>query len=262
MRKKLFSILIVFAICFSTYHFSRAQEHVKVPIILYHNITTDERDLSDKPLLNITPENFRVHMQTLKNEGWNTISFQDYYNHVTHNTALPNKPIIITFDDGYLSNYIYAFPVLKELGMKATIFTVAGRVGEGVSLEVTYPHFTWEQAKDMENSGVISIESHSNMHYNMSNSSDIDRLQVELRRSKFLIEKHLNKECAVFAFPFGGKTDLARELGKQAGYKMLCLVGDVGSNSAGEDLDRLKRITIRGYESPEQLINTITKNLI
>jgi len=260
MNKKLFSIVIILTVCFTTYFISRADTHIKVPIILYHNITTDE-NLHNKPLLNISPENFKIHMQTLKNEGWNTITFNDYYNHVTNNTALPDKPIIVTFDDGYLSNYTYAYPIFKELGMKATIFTVAGRVGEGVSGEVTYPHFTWAQAKEMEASKVITIESHSLMHINFLETSDIDKIQVELRRSKFLIEKNLNKECAVFAFPFGGKTDLARDLGKEAGYKMICLVGDIGANSAGEDLHRLKRITIRGDESPEEMLETITKNL-
>ena len=260
MNKRIFSILIVLAVCCTTYFVSKADVHIKVPIILYHNITEDQ-NLHGKPLLNISPGDFRLHMQTLKDEGWNTITFNDYYNHVINGTALPNKPIIISFDDGYLSNYIYAYPVLKELGMKATIFTVAGRVGEGVSNEVTYPHFTWEQAKEMEASKVISIESHSLMHINFLETNDVDKIQVELRRSKYLIEKNLNKECAVFAFPFGGKTDLARDLGKEAGYKMICLVGDIGANSAGEDLHRLKRITIRGDESPEEMLETITKNL-
>ena len=260
-KGKLFLFVMITLFLFSTLLFtSKAENPIKVPIILYHNITKDPA-LEGKPLLNIIPENFKIHMQTLKDDGWNTISFEDYQNHVEKNLPLPDKPIIITFDDGYTSNYTHAFPILKELQMKATIFMVTGRAGESVTTEVTYPHFTWEQAREMESSGFISIESHSHLHANMFETKDIDRVQVELRRSKYLIEKNLNKECTVFAFPFGLKTDNIRKLALDAGYKIVCLVGDLGANSAGEDLDKLKRITISGDATPEQLIRTITKNL-
>ena len=118
----LFSLMLIFSFSW-LYYITNAQQEIKVPIILYHNITKDPA-LEGNPLLNITPENFQIHMQTLKDNGWNTISFEDYYNYVKNNTPLPTNPIIITFDDGYLSNYTYAFPILKNLQMKATIFTI------------------------------------------------------------------------------------------------------------------------------------------
>ena len=201
-------------------------------------------------------------MQALKDNGFNTISFADYYNYVKNGTPLPDNPIIITFDDGYQSVYDYAYPTLKNLGMQATSFVITSRMGavEGVD-GVTYPHFTWAQAREMDQSKVVDIESHSDTHVNMSNTVDTDTLQVELRKSKYLIEQNLNKDCMVFAFPYGGKTDYAEKLGLAAGYQLMCKVGDQGSNSAGTNLTELQRITIHGDETPDQLLQTITKNL-
>jgi len=254
------SLIIIFSFsCF--FYITKANQQIKVPIILYHNITTDS-NLQGNPLLNITPENFQIHMQTLKDNGWNTISFEDYYNYVENNIPLPTNPIIITFDDGYSSVYTYAFPILKNLQMQATSFVITSRMGFPAGDGVTYPHFSWVQAKEMDQSKVIDIESHSDTHVNMSNTQDTDKIQVELRRSKYLIEQNLNKDCTVFAFPYGGKTDYAQKLGLSAGYKMLCKVGDEGANAAGDDLTQLKRITIHGDETPDQLLKTITKNLM
>ncbi|GHV16778.1 hypothetical protein FACS189425_01690 [Clostridia bacterium] len=233
---------------------------VKVPIILYHNIK-EQLDPEDDVLLNITPENFEMHMETLKNKGYNPISFYEYYDLVVKKVPLPDNPIIISFDDGYENNYTYAFPTLEKLDMKATIFVVTDRMGAPAGNGVIYPHFTWEQAREMQNSGIIDIESHSDTHGNMFAMPKGD-MQREFRRSKYLIEKNLNKECYVFAFPYGGNTIEARALGTQADYKILCLVGDVGANSAGENLAALKRITISGILTADELVQTITKNLI
>ena len=68
---------------------------------------------------------------------------------------LPDKPILITFDDGYASNYMYAYPILKKLGMQATIFVITDRRGKTLSVN---PHFSWNQAREMQDSGVIDIQ--------------------------------------------------------------------------------------------------------
>ncbi|MDR0930980.1 MAG: polysaccharide deacetylase family protein [Clostridiales bacterium] len=229
---------------------------VRVPIILYHNITEDYN--ASEALVNITPAEFETHIITLIESGYNPIDFDEYYDFVTNGKVLPNKPVIITFDDGYLSNYTYAFPILKKHNVKATIFAVTDTIGR--SEGVNFAHFTWEQAREMEASGIIDIESHSDSHANLGEMS-INDVQREFRRSKYLIEKNLNKDCNVFAFPYGGYSSEVQELGIKAGYKVLSLVGDVGANSAGADLTALRRITIRGTDSPEDLINTIEINL-
>ena len=120
-----------------------------VPVLLYHNIVPviENEDV----LLNITPEQFGLHMKAIKNAGFNTITYRQFYDFAFNGGSLPENPIIVTFDDGYKSNYTYAYPVLKELGMRATIFIVTSTVG--ATENVNYPHFSWEEASEMEKSG-------------------------------------------------------------------------------------------------------------
>ncbi len=231
----------------------------KVPILLYHNILEDG-DVDGHPA-HVTLEEFIIQMQSLTDAGYTTISFQEYYSFVNDDKELPEKPIIITFDDGYLSNYEYAFPILQELGMKATIFILTGRMGAiGGEGEVIYPHFTWEQAKEMDESGVIDIQSHSDLHPNLV-AQNTGRIQLELRRSRYLIQKELGKICDVFAYPFGMYTSDVEALAEVAGYKITVAVGDKGTNTKEDGLKELKRLTVFGGNDGDELLQMIQENI-
>ncbi|WHH58371.1 polysaccharide deacetylase family protein [Petroclostridium sp. X23] len=231
-------------------------EHdAKVPILLYHNIMDDFDPKQSS--VHISPKLFEEHMLSLKNAGFHTIDFNQYYDYRINGQPLPEKPVIITFDDGYSSNYEQAFPTLKRLDMKATIFILTGRMG--AADDVTYPHFTWKQAREMQESGVIDIQSHSDLHPNMMQQS-VGRVQLELRRSKYLIEKNLNKTCDVFAYPYGLYNNQAQEMAEKAGYKMQVFVGDKGVNEDDTSLRQLKRLTAFGNINGEQLIEMIKQN--
>jgi len=227
----------------------------KVPILVYHNIM-DHYD-PQSSLVHISPVEFENHMISIRDAGFNTITFTDYYNYVVHGKPLPEKHIIITFDDGYYSNYEYAYPILKRLNMKATIFVITGRMGDK---EVTFPHFGWEEAREMQSSGVIDIQSHSNLHPVMTNLEE-GRLQLELRRSKYLIEKELGKPCEVFAYPYGMLNAYTQTAAQKAGYKIQVKVGDKGVNTANDGLMQLKRLTARGGTSGQELLDMIYQNL-
>lgn len=231
-------------------------ENVRVPVLLYHNLMDgyDPQDAS----VQISPAEFEEHMTALVSTGYSTITFEDYYNYVVYNQALPDKPIIITFDDGYSSNYEYAYPILKKLNMKATIFVITGRMG--VSKDVIYPHFTWEQAREMEQSGVIDIESHSDLHPDMT-KVDKGRAQLELRRSRYLIERELGKTCKVFAYPYGLYNADVQDLAEKAGYEIQVAVGDKGVNVKKNGLKQLKRLTAFGNTSGNELIKMIEDNM-
>lgn len=92
---------------------------VQVPILLYHHISEDT----------LTQEQFQTEMQLLKDGGYHTVSFDQIFDFVEKGTPLPEKPVCLTFDDGYLSNYEIAYPLLKEYGMKATFFAIGATVG-------------------------------------------------------------------------------------------------------------------------------------
>lgn len=233
------------------------EEETYVPILMYHNIN-DQYDPANASV-EMSQEDFREQMETLKEAGYTTITFEEYLDYDNGLAELPDKPIMINFDDGYLNNYTRAYPILKELGMKATIFVITGRMG--MSGGVTYPHFTWEQAKIMEDSGVIDIESHTNFHNNLKDVSLETAIQ-ELRKSKYLIQKNLGKDATVLAYPYGDFTEEVKQAAIDAGYLAAVKVklGNPGVNRKGQDVYELKRLTVYGGMTGEQLLELIQEN--
>ncbi len=235
--KSVFRIALCLLIVFMTSVTAFAD--TRVPILLYHCVV-EELAEDDDPRMLVTADRFSEHMQALKDHGYDTITYDEYMDCIKRGTHLPEKPIIINFDDGYENNYTYAFPILKQNDMKATIFTMAGYVGETTT---KYPHFTWEQALEMEQSGFIDIESHTMTHPMLSELSYEETLW-EMRMSKYLIEKNLGKECKYMAYPFGVHNEWIDNLGAAAGYELMCVVGDTGSNGSDSDLYAIRRLTV------------------
>ncbi len=241
------------------------KKNLRVPILLYHHIT-DEYDPS-LAISMITPSDFRKHMNAIKFR-YTPISLRDYCNYVKctdGSVTLPDNPIIVTFDDGYSSNYEIAYPILKELEIPATIFvvtdTVGARAGDGV---VNYSHFTWEEAKIMQNSGIIDIQSHTASHAHVA-ELDANATVRELRKSKMMIENNLNKICDMIAFPYGSYNPVSVISARKAGYDVQLLVGD---NTTSEDfevnmtddgLENLKRITVSGSMGNVDILELIRK---
>lgn len=274
MRKKSICIIIIFLFMFFLFintgiaeeiiksehiHIEETDLHLndyEVPILLYHNIMDNYDD--NMRTVHVSPAEFEEHMLCLFEAGYNTIGFKEYYNYIKYNEPLPKKPIIITFDDGYKSNYDYAYPVLKELGMKATIFI--GTAYVNMIEETSYPHFTWEEALDMQNSGVIDIQSHSHLHRDMTKIQPL-QAYVEFALSKYLIEKNLGKPCDVFAYPYGLYNISVQNLAMKLGYKVQVGVGDLGVNRREDGLEKLKRLTVFGCMTGEELLQMIENNL-
>ncbi len=232
------AVFLVFGICVTAVA-ETPQKEKTVPVLLYHEVA----DYSDvDPTLFTTLNRFRQHMIALSGAGYSTITLDDYYDHITNGKPLPQKPIIITFDDGYLGNYLYAFPVLKALGMKATIFVITDSVENE---NVTYQHFSWEQAREMVDSGLISIQSHTKSHQDLS-TLELRHALAEMVCSRNAIERNLGTECRYLAFPYGSYTDYVQRLAKLAGYRMTMKVTDKGVNRPSEGNVPLTRLTVSG----------------
>lgn len=238
----------------------------KVPILMYHHITSEEFG-SDAAISMISPEDFRLHMTAIR-VHFTPISLKHYYDYINctdGSVTLPKNPIIITFDDGYLSNYEIAYPILKELEIPATIFVVTDTVGEiAGGGKVNHSHFNWEQAKEMENSGLIDIGSHSDGHVEMAKLS-YDNMIKEFRKSKYLIEKNLGRECTMFAYPYGSYNQQTIEAARKAGYKVQVLVDDrtaddaFAVNRVKDGAEGLVRITVTGYMGNVNVIEIIRR---
>ena len=135
-----------------------------VPVLMYHHLDEAGNDSTA-----ITPELFEAQMRALREAGYESVMPDDLLAYVRSGAALPDKPVVITFDDGYLSNYEYAWPILEKYGFRATVFVIGATVGctehyKDTDYPIT-PHFSWEQAAEMVASGVISVQSHTfDMH--------------------------------------------------------------------------------------------------
>lgn len=241
---------------------------MKVPILLYHHITTDEFSAEESVSL-ISPSDFRLHMTAIR-VHFNPISLRDYYNYVMcedGSVDIPDNPIVVTFDDGYLSNYEIAYPILKELGIPATIFVVTDTVGavagEG---KVNNSHFTWEQAREMEDSGLIEIQSHTVNHMRMT-GLDHDGMVRQLRKSKYDVERNLGRECDMIAYPYGDYNEEIKTAARAAGYKMQLLVDNKTTeeeydvNLPREGVENVVRMTIAGTMGNVNVIEIIRRTL-
>ena len=136
----------------------------RVPILRYHNLTEGVPKNNDT----VSAARFREQMLALKAAGCTPVDIWQMRDYVEKGTPLPEKPVLITFDDGYISNYTLAYPILRELGFKATIFAIGVSIGKdtykdtGVAMT---PHFSLEQAREMTESGLITVASHGyNVH--------------------------------------------------------------------------------------------------
>ena len=222
-------------------------------ILLYHNIS--ESYHKSQADMNISAGDFEKHIVSLIENGYNIISFDTYIDYLNGLCDLPEKSLIITFDDGYLSNYTEAFPILRKYGVYGTVFVVTSRVG---SFDTQYPHFTWKQAKEMVDSGVMSIYSHTVSHPNMLELS-ADEIAYEIRKSKYIIEKNLGIKCNILAAPHGLFSKEATAIIANGGYDVLCRVGDICISENTDSIVSLKRYTVHGNMSAEDVISMITQ---
>ncbi|MGN1308085.1 MAG: polysaccharide deacetylase family protein, partial [Faecousia sp.] len=151
-----------------------------VPILMYHHFA-DEVTADTY----ISPAVFDAQMKTLSEAGYTAVTFQEMIDYVYHGGSLPEKPVCITIDDGYYSNYEIAWPILEKYGMKATVFAIGVSVGHMEYYKDTLypitPHFGYEEAREMLQSGVIDLQSHS---YDMHQWADFE--ENELVRSSML----------------------------------------------------------------------------
>lgn len=249
--KKL-TFLIVFILLFAVGVNASANN---VPILLYHDV--QYQYAPNRAVITITPQRFEEHVAALLSNGYTPISFEDVYNASQGKFAMPEKPVIISFDDGYATNYDYAFPVIQKYGIKTTIFVIVGTVGQ---TNVDNPHFTWEQAKIMQQSGLVSIQSHTYSHYDLTT---LDRLQLEreLRLSKYLVEENLGTQCDILAFPYGNYNQQVVDAAKRAGYKVVAQVGETGVNTVGDvNTKPFVRITAYGSWTGQELILMMQEN--
>ena len=247
-------ILIAGIYVYNQNRYTRAD--VKVPVLLYHNFVTTvlEVDSDNFNYIN-TPQSFEENIKTLIENGYTIISMQDLADSDQGKKELPSKPIIITFDDGYYSNYEYIYPILKKYNVKASIFIITDKVGKEID---GIKYLGWEECLEMQNSGLVEIFSHSKKHV-FYNKLPVRELRDDVIESYELIEEHLGKQdLKVFAYPYGAYTEETVRTLKNNGIDFQ--VYDIGINNF-KNLDRnfIKRINIPCEMTGKEIIDEIEK---
>lgn len=223
--------------------------------LMYHKIG-DYPKGSQLQKLWVTRADFKKQLQYLKDHGYTPVHFIDLKRAEEKTSALPDNPVLITFDDGYANNYETAFPLLKEMNMKGNIFLVYETMDRHNSWHnpATEPWLnmlTWAQIEEMQNSGFIEFGSHTMKHRCLTKIS-VDDARWELNESKKRLEEKLGREMVGFAYPYGaGAYDqTVRRLAREAGYRY-----DFGVKQGispwpwNPDSGPLKRLLIRGDDT-------------
>jgi len=236
-----------------------------VPVLMYHHINPNKGDM-----VTVTPEVFDSQMCFLRDSGYRTLTLDELMGVVAGGNP-GARSVVVTFDDGYLDNYIYAFPVLKRYGIRAAVFLVTswveGASASGADTNAVIREFAdapplhdatkayaadgrfekfsvdWNMVREMKASGLVEFYSHTVTHDRCDRLGPVE-LDRELRESRDAIEAALGSNCDYLCWPKGKYDDSCVEAAAAAGYRGLFTTRP-GVVEAGVDPLRIKRIVVK-----------------
>jgi peptidoglycan/xylan/chitin deacetylase (PgdA/CDA1 family) len=211
-----------------------ADEVTHVPVLMYHQLLEGPANPS-KYL--ITPAQFERDLQKLHRHGYTTVTVNDLIAYTHGKKDLPEKPIIITFDDGYESDYVYAFPLLQKHNARACFFVI-GKYADFYSNEpgkkdISYSHLNWAQIQEMHESGLAEFHSHTyDRHYsdytrnvlkrkNESEDEYNKEIAVDFNRLNHKYYHYIGVTPTAFSCPFGLYDDQLKKAVRDCGYSAI-----------------------------------------
>ena len=230
-----------------------------VPVLMYHHVSPHKKDM-----VTVTPEVFEKQMGHLCKSGYKTLTIDELLSYINGDLIPEQKAVVVTFDDGWLDNYIYALPVIEKYKIHAAIFIITGSTGKASENQAQLPSHTpthkeskllikkgeeqkvllnWELIKKMSATGLVDFYSHTKSHKKCSLLSETELLE-ELHESKQALEKKLGKDCPYLCWPYGDYNNVAVKVAKDAGYKALFTINH-GVVKAGADPFAIKRIVVK-----------------
>lgn len=215
-----------------------------VPVLMYHSISFEKNND-----LRVPKEKFENQMKYLKENGFNTITISELYDVVNNRKPVPPKPIVITFDDGYVDNYTDAYPILMKYGFKGTVFVITDIIGKGGYINAS-------QIQEMYDNG-MDFESHTVYHEELD-LLPYDKQLNTLKRSKEYLETALNKKVMSVAYPFGKYNSNTIKAAKEAGY-MLAFTTQYGFSRKSNGMFTLTRVRINASDTTSSFAAKIGK---
>lgn len=199
-----------------------------IPVLMYHMIG----EIPDNPAV-LSEQHFRQQLELLKKEGFHPISLTELYDYMKNNAAVPTKPVVLTFDDGYPDTYSIVMPLMKEYGFKATVFIPADEVGK---------RLTWDQIREMKANG-LDIYSHSYHHRPLTDWGNAKQQYEEIEKGQSALKKELHLDNDMYCYPYGVYDDDSFKALQQAGIK-IAVTMDPGWAHYGDNTLAVQRIWI------------------
>lgn len=230
----------------------------RVPVLLYHHLDP-AADGQNGAVVSVAE--FEAQMLWLKQQGYTPLTTRQLEAWLSQRGTLPAQPVLITFDDGYRSNFVHAYPILERLGLKAVIFMVTGLAGERDG-ELEY--LSWEELQAMERSGVIEVQGHTHDgHRKLEDGRpalvawDAAGIRADLRQMRSSMEHGRLQPPTAYAYPFGAHDAETIESLRGEGVRLAFTV-EPGFVQQGDGPYGLRRLIVYPGTSPCRFEGLVT----
>ena len=249
-KKNILITILLLILILSIITLTYLYKNPKIPVLCYHNIATqnEKANYPEESDWTITTDNFKEHLDYLKNNNYKTLTMDEFYNWKIGNLNLPYKSVLITFDDGFLSNYEYAFKLLKEYNMNATVFVVGSFIDNSTTNEWNgniKTYMTKDILENLKNEYPnIEIYSHSyNLHYQGAINQNKDVLMQDIENFDNFYPNN-----DILCYPFGQYNDNIEDCLKESNYKMAFRYGpnkkDYKKASRNDNIYEIPRLNV------------------
>jgi peptidoglycan/xylan/chitin deacetylase (PgdA/CDA1 family) len=225
-----------------------------VPVLTYHNLSKTESNI-----MTVTDAAFDQQMKYLKDNGYRVITLNQLYDFVKFNSPLPEKSVLITFDDGWRSTWEIGLPILKKYGFPATVFIYTDFIGQTPDKSLT-----WDMVQELQNNGV-DIQCHSKTHRDLTLMTANEQfeqyynaLNLEMTLPSNLVQEKLKRRCDYLAYPYGATNRLVSSLAEKHGYRLAFTVNR-GSAPFFSDLYRIDRSMIYGTHDMKKFVENLAQ---
>ncbi len=239
-----------------------------VPVLMYHHVSPHPG------LVTVSPETFEEHMVYLARKKYRALAADEFLEFLLGKRALDGRNVLITFDDGYLDNYVYAWPILQRYGLKATVFAITGLMGEGPArarlgagkiLPATPDHrackaavtegrtdevmLRWSEIQAMQASGVVEVHSHTHTHQrwdqlHADGKERFDAVEADLDASRAALKTRLGLESRHLCWPWGYFEPEYQSIAARVGFAAQYATAR-GVNVAGGDTRCIPRLVMK-----------------